>query len=156
MAERKRKINKQQPDITHVVASGATIRIQQPKSTRGKQKSPVVEIVQEVNPASGFINFLREQAVVGLAVGFIIGTQAQGVVKQLVSSFINPLFTLFFGEQITSRTFSMTFDDRTVNFEWGAFFYVLLNFLFVILAIYIVIKFFKLDKLDKPKDAKKK
>lgn len=152
MAQQKRS-KKSAAKTTRIVTTGSTIRIEQPKSSR-QQKPDIVEIVQEVNPASGFVNFLREQAVVGLAVGFIIGTQAQAVVKQLVASFINPLFTLFFGEQLTTRTFAFTFHDRTASFGWGAFVYGLLNFLFVLLAIYVVIKFFKLDKLDKPKDGK--
>lgn len=148
MAE-KRKRKSSTARTTRVVTTGP-VRIEQPRSKR-QQKTDLVEIVQEVNPASGFVNFLREQAVVGLAVGFIIGTQAQTVVKQLVASFVDPLFTLFFGKELSERTFTLTFHGRTADFSWGAFVYMLLNFLFVILAIYVVIKFFKLDKLDKPK-----
>ena len=149
MATRKRNTKNSAPTTTRIVANGP-VRIEQPKSSR-QQKPDVFEIVQEVNPASGFVNFLREQAVVGLAVGFIIGTQAQSLVKQLVSSFIEPLFTLFFGQEITQRVFTITFHGRQAEFMWGSFVYGLVNFLFVILAIYLVIKFFKLDKLDKPK-----
>jgi large conductance mechanosensitive channel protein len=152
MAQRKQKTKKPASHTTRIVTTGSVVRIEQPKSRRQEKGDlDLVEIVQEVNPASGFFNFLREQAVVGLAVGFIIGTQAQTVVKQLVSSFINPLFTLFFGQAISDRAFSITFHGRTAVFDWGVFIYGLLNFIFVLLAIYLVIKFFKLDKLDKPK-----
>jgi large conductance mechanosensitive channel protein len=142
----------------HAVTIGSNVRLEPPQSDRGQQNGlpSIVEVAQEINPASGFVNFLREQAVVGLAVGFIIGTQAQGLVKQLVASFIDPLFTLFFGQQITSKTFAITFHDRTATFAWGTFIYAFINFVFVLLAIYLVIKFFNLDKLDKPKDKKKK
>jgi large conductance mechanosensitive channel protein len=149
MATRKRNTKNSAQNTTRIVTNGP-VRIEQPKSTR-QQKPDLIEIVQDVNPASGFINFLREQAVVGLAVGFIIGTQAQSLVKQLVASFIEPLFTLFFGQEITERGFTITFHGRSAEFMWGSFIYGLINFLFVLLAIYVVIKFFKLDKLDKPK-----
>lgn len=141
------------PDPTQMYTAGAPIRMQKPKSKR-TQKSTTVEIVQEINPAHGFVKFLREQAVVGLAVGFIIGAQAQVLVRQLVDSFVNPIFTLFFGEELKKRTFVLSFDGNDVDFGWGAFVYALVNFLFVIFAIYLFIRIFRLDKLDKPKEKK--
>lgn len=153
MAEaRKRKVTTQ-PQTT-VVTNGTTIRFEQPKSGRHPKKNPVEVIVQEVNPVSGFVGFLREHAVVGLAVGFIIGQQAQGVVKQLVASFIDPAFQLLGGQKLSSRTVTLHWHDRAAPFAWGQFIYILLNFLFVMLAIYVIIKFFNLDKLDKPKEKK--
>jgi len=111
----------------------------------------------EVHPVSGFVGFLREYAVVGLAVGFIVGLQAQTLVKQLVSSFIEPLFSLLFGRDIDAQTFTLIFHGRSSSFSWGAFAYALLNFIFVLAAIYAIVKLFKLDKLNKPaKSAKSK
>ena len=102
-------------------------------------------------PFGGFVQFLRERAVVGLAVGFVLGTQVQTVVKQLISSFIDPLFQLLLpgNRALSSRTFTWHFDGRHANFGWGALIYALLDFIFVAFAIYAVIKFFQLDKLDK-------
>lgn len=99
----------------------------------------------------GFVNFLREHAIVGLAVGFVIGTQVQTVVKQFITSFIDPLFKLLLpGDQaLSARTFRLYFDGRHADFGWGAAVYVLLDFLFVAVTIYVVIKIFKLDRLDK-------
>jgi large-conductance mechanosensitive channel len=97
------------------------------------------------------VGFIREHAIVGLAVGFVIGTQVQTVVKQLVASFIDPAFELLFGSNLTNATYTWHFHGRYANFGWGAFVYGLLDFLFVLIAIYALIKFFKLDKLDKPK-----
>lgn len=149
-AQRKRK----SPDQTQVVTTGSTIRIEQPKSTRGK-KSNVSVVVQEINPVHGFVGFLRENAVVGLAVGFAIATQAQALIKQLLDSFINPMYALFFeGGKLSSKTSTLHFDGRESSFAWGAFAFTLLNFLFVLAAIYAIIKLFNLDKLNKPKDKK--
>ena len=112
-----------------------------------------VVVAQEINPASGFVNWLRQNAVIGLAVGFVVGTQMQVVVKQLIDSFINPLFQLFFGgQQLSQRTAYLHFNGHTQPFAWGAFVSALINFLFILLTIYIIIKFLKLDKFDKPKD----
>jgi large-conductance mechanosensitive channel len=41
--------------------------------------------------AKGFMDFVRTQGVVGLAVGLAIGTQAAELVKQIVSSVITPI-----------------------------------------------------------------
>lgn len=107
-------------------------------------------VMHEVNPVTGFVAFLRDYAVVGLAVGFVIGLQAQNLVKQLVSSFIDPAFQLLFGQALSQRAFILHFHDRTASFTWGAFVYGMLNFVFVLGAIYVIVKFFSLDKLDKP------
>jgi large-conductance mechanosensitive channel len=100
----------------------------------------------------GFVHFMREKAVVGLAVGFIVGQQAQGLIKQLVDSFINPWLTIIVGSKLQERVAYVGGEP----FAWGKFVYVFINFLFVLLAIYFIIKFFKLDKLDLPKEVKAK
>jgi len=140
----------------HTVTAGSTIRLEVPKSGRQPKPNPVVVVAQEVNPVTGFVGFLREHAVVGLAIGFIIGLQAQAVVKSLVTSFIDPAFKLLFGQALALRTFTWHFHGRTSDFAWGAFVYGLANFLFVLLAIYLIVKFFNLDKLDKAEEHHKK
>jgi len=121
---------------------------------KGKPRSKVsVLVVPATHPAAGFVEFLRERAVVGLAVGFVLGTQIQVVVKQLISSFIDPLFQLLFpgNQTLSDRTFTLHFNSRHANFGWGALAYAIIDFLFVAFSIYFVIKFFRLDKLDKKK-----
>ena len=105
---------------------------------------------------SGFVSFLRERAVVGLAVGFAIGAQAQVVVKQFITSFVDPLFKLLIpGDQVLStRASSLSLAGHTASFAWGALVYSLLDFLFILFTIYVVVRVFKLEQLDK-KDEKK-
>ncbi|PIZ62244.1 hypothetical protein COY17_02750, partial [Candidatus Saccharibacteria bacterium CG_4_10_14_0_2_um_filter_52_9] len=74
---------------------------------------------------------------------------------QLVDSFINPAFTLLFGQALSQRTFILHWHDRAASFSWGAFVYGLMNFVFVMLAVYALFKYLKLDKLDKPKEKAK-
>jgi len=97
----------------------------------------------------GFVTFLREHAVVGVAIGFIIGLQAQTLVKQLVTSFITPIMTLIVGPHLINKAWVIN-GSRHVAFEWGQFVYSLADFLSVLLFIYLIVKFFKLDKFDKP------
>jgi large conductance mechanosensitive channel protein len=141
-------------EVTKVVAAGETIRIEAPSGshvTKRKHQRMVVDLVSPDEFVGGFIDFLREHAIVGLAVGFAIGTQAQSLVKTLVSSFIDPLFQLLFGGALSKQTFTLHFRSHHANFGWGSFVYGLLDFIFVLAAIYFIIKVFNLDKLDKPK-----
>jgi large-conductance mechanosensitive channel len=126
------------------------------KGHKGSAKKHKVRVLLDTDDVvreqfSGFVGFVREHAIVGLAVGFIIGQQAQGIIKQLVTSFIDPAFQLFFGQQLSTRTFTLHFGQRHANFGWGGMVYVLLNLVFVLAVIYFLLKVFKLDKLDKKK-----
>lgn len=115
-----------------------------------KQFQHATVVVSPDELVGGFVSFLREHAIVGLAVGFAIGTQAQSVVKALVSGFIDPIFQLLFGEALSKRTFTLHFRANHADFGWGSVVYGILNFVFVLAMIYIIIKLFNLDKLDKP------
>ncbi len=145
---RKRKTVNQ----AHAVTTGTTMRMEAASSDRKPKPHAAVVMVREINPTGGFVGFLREYTVVGLAIGFVIGTQAQTLVKLLVSSFIDPAFQLLFGQALSQRNFVLHWHDRAASFGWGGFAYGLLNFLFVLAAIYAIVKFFKLDRLAKPKD----
>jgi hypothetical protein len=83
--------------MARAVGSSSTVRMETPKSKGRKPKSKVPTVVMQPPGVTGFIDFLREHAIVALAVGFVIGTQVQSVVKQLVASFISPAFSLLFG-----------------------------------------------------------
>jgi large-conductance mechanosensitive channel len=108
---------------------------------------------QVTNSLSGFVDFLREHAIVGLAVGFVLATQIQAVVKQLIASFIDPLFQLLLAgnKTLSQRTFTLHFNGHSAQFGWGAVVYALIDFIFVAVTIYAIIRIFNLDKLDKKK-----
>ncbi|MDB5164979.1 MAG: putative Large-conductance mechanosensitive channel-like protein [Candidatus Saccharibacteria bacterium] len=155
MAERKRK-RQQQSNETKILTTASGVRIETPRSKRGEHhESTVSVIVNEVNPVKGFLGFLREYSVVSLAVGFAIATQAQTVIKQLISSFIDPLYGLLFnGQKLSAMTSTFHWHGREQAFAWGAFVYALIDFIFVLAIIYLLIKLFNLDELSKPKDKK--
>ncbi|MBA3758679.1 MscL family protein [Candidatus Saccharibacteria bacterium] len=101
----------------------------------------------------GFMEFVRKQGVVGLAVGLAIGTQAAELVKNIVSSVITPVVDLLVGKEgLSGLTYTVNVSDRTSTFNFGLLIDSSIKFLAVALVIYFVIMGLKLDKLDKKKD----
>lgn len=139
------------------VTTGTPIRFETAASARKKRHpARAVLVAAPEEFAGGFVDFLKDNAVVGVAVGFVIGLQAQTFMKQLVASIIDPAFSLLFGQALSQRTLTLTFHGRTGVFTWGALCYSFLSFLFVLASIYIIYRLFKLDKLKKLEEEKKK
>jgi large conductance mechanosensitive channel len=107
--------------------------------------------------ATGFMNFVREQGVVGLAVGLSIGTAATVLVKSIVDSMINPIIGAFLpgGASLSTKYACLTTQDSVCinKLAWGTVVSNLISFIAVAAMIYFVVKGLKLDKLDKKKDA---
>ncbi len=105
------------------------------------------------NQVGGFVHFMRTQGVVGLAIGFVVGTQARVLIDQLTASFVNPLLGLVLGtgEGLGAKVFYLTIGENTAEFAWGAFVYALINFVAIAAIIYFTFRWLRLDKLDKPK-----
>jgi large conductance mechanosensitive channel len=152
------KAKKSNENETRVVEQAdGTVHITQPK---GKKKQNVTILLGEPQEyvregVGGFVDFLREKAVVGLAVGFIIGQQAQTLIKQFVDSFITPVLNVIVGDDLQTRVITIGSGTNKAEITWGKFLYILVTFIFVLVTIYIVVKIFKLDRLDKPKEPKK-
>ncbi|HSX47345.1 MAG TPA: MscL family protein [Patescibacteria group bacterium] len=134
-----------------MITTGSNIRFEPVNSSRTKSSKPkvVVSVAQEINPVSNFLDFLKQHAVVGLIIGFVLGNQVQSLVKQVVQSFLDPLTQLLFGTAISQKTFTMHFNGRQANFGWGALVYALVIFMLVLLTMYLVLRILKLDKLEK-------
>jgi large conductance mechanosensitive channel protein len=147
MAEEKEEVR--------IITGDGRFRLEQAQSTRRGKKSegrPVVTVVQDFVPVGNFLDFLRQHAVVGLIIGFVIGGQVQSLVKQLVQSFLDPMTQLLFGTALSQRTFTLHFRGRAANFQWGALVYALIIFIFVLIVMYLTIRWLKLDKLEKEKE----
>jgi len=97
----------------------------------------------------GFLNFVREQGVVGLAVGFILGGAVSKVVSALVTDIINPLLGLAMGAVGDFKYASLNLGSAKILY--GDLLSVVVDFLVVALVVYFGVKFLKLDKLDKKK-----
>lgn len=98
---------------------------------------------------SGFVDFIREQGVVGLAIGFILGGAVSKTVTSLVDNVINPLVGLMLGKVNLSDKV-LTIGSATL--KYGAFISSVIDFLIVAAVIYFAFKALKLDRLDKKKE----
>lgn len=146
-------------ETLQVNTTGGAVRISQPGSDRGKQsaRETAAVVVDLVTPKAvdGFVGFLRENAVVGLAVGIVVGSQLKVIVDTLNNSIINPLFGLLFGSgTLSTQSVTLNWGAKTAVLGWGAVIYQILDFIFILAVVYAIIKIFKLDKLDKPKPKK--
>lgn len=97
----------------------------------------------------GFIEFVREQGVVGLAVGFILGGAVSKLVTAIVEDIINPLLGVVLSS--ASGLESASFQVGSAQILYGALLATFVDFLVIALVVYFGVKLLKLDKLDKKK-----
>lgn len=104
--------------------------------------------------AGGFVDFIRTQGVVGLAVGLAIGTAAGATVKALVEGFISPIVQFIVGSQdsLATATWHLDLWGRSADFKWGAAVSSAITLIATALVIYWIVNVFKLNRLDKPKE----
>lgn len=98
----------------------------------------------------GFIDFIRTQGVVGLAVGLVLGSAVSDLVKSLIDNFVNPILGLVLGQAEGLKSASFAIGNATITY--GAFLSTLINFVVVAAVVYFVVKRLGFDKLDKSKE----
>lgn len=98
----------------------------------------------------GFVDFIREQGVVGLAVGFILGGAVSKVVSALVTDIINPILSVLLGFTDGLKTASLKISS--VEILYGDMLTVTIDFIVIALVVYFGVKILGLDKLDKKKE----
>lgn len=87
---------------------------------------------------SDFMDFVRKQSVLGLAVGFILGGAVSKVVTALVTDIINPLLSIVLGATDNLKALKMTVGS--VEILWGDFVSVTIDFLIIALVVYYGVK----------------
>ena len=97
----------------------------------------------------GFMDFIREQGVVGLATGFILGGAVSKVVTSLVTDIINPILGVILGA--TGGLSTAVISLGSVDIMLGSVIGVLIDFLVIALVVYYGVKGLGLDKIDKKK-----
>ncbi len=97
----------------------------------------------------GFIDFIRTQGVVGLAVGFVLGKAVSDVVASIVNDLINPIIGLALGK--FGNLNAMSLHILSANITYGKFISVLINFSIIAFVVYFGVKKLGLDKLDQSK-----
>lgn len=97
----------------------------------------------------GFLDFVREQGVVGLAVGFILGGAVSKVVSALVTDIVNPILGLALGATEGLKTASLKISSAEILY--GDLISVAIDFIVIAFVAYYGVKLIGLDKLDKKK-----
>lgn len=102
----------------------------------------------------GFLDFMREQGVVGLSVGLILGVAGKSVVDSIVNNIFNPLIGLVSGGvSLENKTVCLNYVDGACkvgqSLNYGRFLSDLLSFMIIAAIVYFVVKGLKMDKIDK-------
>ncbi len=101
---------------------------------------------QHVN---GFMDFIREQGVVGLAVGFLLGGAVAKLVSAFISDIINPLLGILLGMAGDFGSAKISVGNSEILI--GHFIATLIDFLIIAAVVYVGVKLLKLDRIDKKK-----
>jgi large conductance mechanosensitive channel len=100
-----------------------------------------------------FSTFVREQGVVGLAIGLAIGTKAGEAVSVLVDQFISPLVGIILqGTDLSGIKTDVEVGSSSVTFGWGAIIQALIALLATAFVVYFIVDKAGLTKADKKKD----
>jgi large conductance mechanosensitive channel len=93
----------------------------------------------------GFMTFIREQGVIGLAIGVILGGAVGKVVSSLVADIIMPVVAMVLGSTDGMAGLAV------MGIAYGKFIATIVDFAIIAAVIYFGIKGLGLDKLDKKK-----
>lgn len=131
------------------------------KTTQAKRAVPREKVKQAgkaagrrtVSKLAGFVEFIRERGVIGLAVGLAIGTAASGLVAQIVGALVTPTIVLLIGaDGLKSLNTEVEIAGRSATYAFGDLMDALLKFVAIAAVIYFVVHGLKLDKFDKKKE----
>jgi large conductance mechanosensitive channel len=101
----------------------------------------------------GFLNFIREQGTIGLAVGFLLGGAVSKMVTSLVTDIINPILAPALGAAGNFRDAILYLGP--VHIMWGDFVANLIDFAVIAAVVYFGVLGLGLHRFDKKKEEKK-
>lgn len=128
------------------------------KSETAAQRAARLAKIKETRVSKttlGFVDFIREQGVVGLAVGLAMGAAAGAAVKAIVDGFVAPVIGFILGgSTLQTKVWNTGLErgGKELIIAWGIAVNAVIILLATGLVIYVAVKGFKLDKLDKKKD----
>lgn len=98
----------------------------------------------------GFMDFIREQGILGLATGFILGGAVSNLAKALVADIIDPVLSVILGSKETLAEKSL--EVASIRIMWGHFFSALVDFVVIAMVVYFGFRGLGLHKIDKKKE----
>ena len=103
-----------------------------------------------------FMDFIRSQGVVGLAVGLVLGGAVSVIVKSLVDNIVMPPLGFLLGSaeglKGLSWTMGNTASGQPAILHYGIFLNDVINFIVIAVVIYSTVKLLKVEQFDKKKD----
>jgi len=130
------------------------------KATKRAKGSPKYIMQTGTSQVKGFIDFIKSQGVIGLAVGLVLGGAVTVLVKSLVDNVVMPPIGLLLGsaEGLKGLTWTManTSDGLPAVLYYGVFLNDMINFVVIALVVYLIVKLLKVEKVEAKVDLKKK
>lgn len=103
----------------------------------------------------GFMEFVRTQGVVGLAVGLVLGGAVTIVVKSLVDNVIMPPLGFILGSAEGLKGLQVNIGKTPAGqdaiLHYGVFLNDLINFMVIAVVVYLIVHILGFDKVDKKK-----
>lgn len=128
------------------------------RKVREADVSPTIIIKAGESQMKAFINFLRTQGVVGLAVGLVLGGAVGVMVKSLVDNIVMPPIGLLMGSAEGLKGLAWTIGNTSAGSEvvikYGIFLNDFINFLVIAVVVYVIVHLLKIEKIDKKKEQK--
>jgi large conductance mechanosensitive channel len=97
-----------------------------------------------------FVDFIRKQGIVGLAIAFIMGAAVTRVVQAIVADIINPIIGVFTGQLSGFKDLTVTVGSAQLLI--GDLISVLIDFVIVAFVVFGLYEWLKLKKLDKKEE----
>ena len=123
-----------------------------------KQNEEVLVVKKTL--AQEFFDFLKTFGIIGLALAFVIGQAASGLVTSLVNDIVNPLIGLFLpaGSLDALSVKVINISGEITEFKYGHLISSIIDFLIIALVVFIAYKQLSRFKLvdDKTKPGEKK
>lgn len=94
---------------------------------------------------AGFLSFVREQGVIGLAIGVILGGAVGKLVTSLVNDIVLPCITLVVGSPEGMQSLAWH------GITYGKFIAALVDFVLIAAVVYFGVKMLGLDRIDSKK-----
>ena len=106
------------------------------------------------NQIKSFLDFIRSQGVIGLAVGLVLGTSVSVMVKSLVDNVIMPPLGFILGSAEGLKGLSLSLgktDGKIATLNYGVFLNDFINFFIIAIVVYFIVKLLRVEKIDKKK-----
>lgn len=105
--------------------------------------------IKDINPLKGFIEFIKSQGVIGLAIGVVMGTSVTKLVTSFVTDIINPFIGLLLGS--IGDLSKIYFQIGSAKVLFGSFISSLIDFIIVAFVVYFGLKILGINQSGKEK-----